>query len=132
MHKPFLILIGIASVALGFIGIFLPLLPTVPFLLLALACFARSSEKLHRWLLTHRTFGPHIKMWHETRSMTRKTKAFAILSIIVFGSISLIKADRLWLQFLILFILLVPVTIILKARNADACRGEESFDTDLQ
>ncbi|MDH3976178.1 MAG: YbaN family protein [Deltaproteobacteria bacterium] len=118
MHKPFLILIGMASVGLAFIGIFLPLLPTVPFLLLALACFARSSEKLHQWILSHKRFGPHIRMWHETRSMTIRTKIYAIISIIGFGSISIINADRIWLQFLIFFILAIPVTIILKARNA--------------
>ena len=120
MHKPFLIIIGIASVGLALIGIFLPLLPTVPFLLLALACFARSSEKLHRWLLTHRTLGPHIRMWHETRSMTTRAKVFAIASIIVFGSISIVNADRVWLQLLISLILAIPVTIILRAGNAGA------------
>lgn len=120
MHKPFLITIGMASVGLALIGIFIPLLPTVPFLILALACFARSSDKLHQWVLSHKTFGPHIRLWHEARSMTLKAKACAIISIIAFGSISIVSAEKMWLQFLIFLILTIPVSIILKAGNAQA------------
>ena len=55
--------LGMAFVALGFAGVFLPLLPTTPFLLLAAACFARSSPAFHDWLLSHRLLGPYIRDW---------------------------------------------------------------------
>ena len=57
--------LGLFSVLLAGVGIALPLLPTVPFLLLAAFFFARSSERLHNWLLSHATFGPMISDWNE-------------------------------------------------------------------
>lgn len=119
MHKPFLILIGMSSVGFALIGIFVPLLPTVPFLLLALACFARSSEKLHQWVLSHKTFGPQIRLWHEQKSIPLKIKVYAIISIVASGSISIVNAEKIWVQLLIVCILIIPISIILKARNAE-------------
>jgi uncharacterized membrane protein YbaN (DUF454 family) len=69
---------GLVMLALGAIGL---LLPTVPFLLLAAFCFARSSQHLHDWLLTHRTFGPPIADWHLRGAIRRPTKWLATASI---------------------------------------------------
>ena len=71
--------VGILSLALGAVGVVLPLLPTVPFMLLAAFCFARSSPKLERWLTEHRTFGPHILAWRTRRAISRKGKRAALL-----------------------------------------------------
>jgi uncharacterized membrane protein YbaN (DUF454 family) len=76
---------GFLLVALAALGIFLPLLPTTPLLLLAAACFAHSSEKCHQWLLQHNLFGPLIRSWHERRCIPRKAKCVAIASILLFG-----------------------------------------------
>lgn len=77
---------GLISLGLAFIGLLLPLLPTVPFLLLAAFCFARSSKTLHDWLLTHRTFGPPIVEWQERGAIGLRGKRLATLSILaVFG-----------------------------------------------
>ena len=73
-----LIAAGFACVALGVIGIFVPLLPTTPFMLLAAACFARGSRRFHDWLLANRTFGPLIHEWRRHRSIPRRTKFAAI------------------------------------------------------
>src|SRR3546814_11599305 len=59
---------GWASLGLGAIGAFLPLLPTVPFVILAAFCFARSSPRLEKWLLTHPHFGHHIVAWRDRKS----------------------------------------------------------------
>ena len=79
MIRIFYILSGIISLIIGFIGIFLPILPTTPFLLLSAACFYRGSEKLHDWLLNSRYFGPYIKSYEEKGGLTKSTKVKAIL-----------------------------------------------------
>lgn len=83
------LLAGIAAVALGMIGAFLPLLPTVPFMLLAAFCFARSSERLHNWLITHPTFGPQILNWQTYGAIGRRAKIYASISILVAFGLSL-------------------------------------------
>jgi len=71
------LILGLGFTALAFIGITLPVLPTVPFLLLAVACFARSSARLERWLLTHRHFGPLLSAWHERGVIPLRAKIMA-------------------------------------------------------
>jgi uncharacterized membrane protein YbaN (DUF454 family) len=77
------------SVALGLIGVVLPLIPTVPFMLLAAFCFARSSERLHGWLLAHPSFGPPILDWQERGAISLQGKRIATLSIGLVFTISL-------------------------------------------
>ncbi len=76
--KALLIIIGYISLALGILGIFLPLLPTTPFLLLAAACFLRSSDKLHRWLMTHKMLGPYIASWKKGEGIPMRAKVLSI------------------------------------------------------
>jgi len=120
MHKPLLITLGLVFVGLAVVGIFLPVLPTTPLLLLALACFAKSSEKLHSWLLTNKTFGPFIRQWHETRSMPRKAKVYAIISIFVAGGISFFSVDTIMLKLLLIAALIIPVAIILRIKTSES------------
>ena len=76
--RALLIAAGTLCVALGVIGIFLPVLPTTPFLLLAAACYARASERFYLWLVRNRTFGPTIREWRRHRSIPYRTKVVAI------------------------------------------------------
>jgi len=71
--------LGLAATGCGFIGAFLPLVPTTPFLLLAAFAFARSSPGLHRWLLTHPRLGPPLRNWQRHGAIDRRSKALAIL-----------------------------------------------------
>lgn len=88
--------VGIAALALGLIGIVLPLLPTTPFVLLAAACFARGSTHVHDWLLDQRLAGPIIREWQTHRAMPRRAKRFAyVLMLLSFGS-SILFLDLLW------------------------------------
>ena len=73
---------GSLALAFGTVGIFLPLLPTVPFLLLAAFCFARGSERLHNWLLSHPVFGPPIENWRDRGAIGRRAKWAATISIL--------------------------------------------------
>ncbi|SEQ87109.1 YbaN family protein [Thalassovita taeanensis] len=83
-------ILGLVSVGFGLVGVFLPLLPTVPFMLLAAFCFARSSERMHAWLITHPVFGPSILDWQERGAIQPKAKKIATVSIVFVFAISLI------------------------------------------
>jgi hypothetical protein len=71
--------IGIISVGLGTAGVFLPLLPTTPFLLLAAACFVRSSDRLYQWLIHNRWFGSYIRNYREHRALPLRAKVIALI-----------------------------------------------------
>ena len=71
-------LAGVVALGFAVAGIFLPVLPTTPLVLLAAACFARSYRPFHEWLIAHRLFGPIVREWHEHRSIPYRTKLFAI------------------------------------------------------
>ena len=91
------LLAGLASVAIGAIGVVVPLLPTTPFLLVAAFAFARSSTRLNRWLREHRSFGPLIENWHREGSIDRKVKRTAIIVILITPVITWLFGVPLWL-----------------------------------
>jgi hypothetical protein len=99
--KYLLIAIGTLSVALGFLGIFLPVLPTTPFLLLAAACYIRSSERFYCWLINNRYCGKYIRDYREKKGIPLKLKIYVI--------------SLLWITILasIIFIIDPPVIRIL-------------------
>lgn len=79
LKRNLLIAAGTLCVALGVLGIFLPVLPTTPFLLLAAICYARSSERFYHWLLTNRWFGEYIRNYREGRGIPLRQKVLTIL-----------------------------------------------------
>ncbi len=87
-------IIGWTALFLGALGAFLPLLPTVPFIILAAFCFAKSNPALERRLLEHPHFGPHIVRWRERRAISRKGK-WAATAAFAF-SIALALAFAAW------------------------------------
>jgi uncharacterized membrane protein YbaN (DUF454 family) len=110
---------GWIFVAIGAIGAVLPVLPTTPFLILAAACFVRSSPRFYRWLLRNRLFGPLIESWRATRTIPGRTKIVAIALIVLVGgsSVMFFVGDprgklllAVTLLIVILWILRVPST----------------------
>ncbi|SEC05921.1 YbaN family protein [Rhodobacter sp. 24-YEA-8] len=77
LTRALFLILGLFFTGLGFVGAFLPVLPTVPFLLLAAACFTRSSPRLERWLLDHRHFGPLLRDWRDKGAIPRRAKWMA-------------------------------------------------------
>ena len=106
-----LITCGTLCVGLGVLGIFLPLLPTTVFLLLAAACYARSSERFHRKLLNHRFLGAYIRNYRDGRGMAPREKAITIgLLWIGIGATMIWSVSAWWLRGVLLLIA-VSVTV---------------------
>jgi len=103
------IALGFAALLLGLIGVFLPILPTTPFILLAAAFFARGSERFHSWLLQHHLTGPLIVDWYEHRSLRAGVKRWAyVLTTISFSSsILIIQPIAIKLLLLILYSIVI-------------------------
>lgn len=79
LHRPILLAAGLLCLAIGALGLFVPLLPTTPFLLLAAACFSRSSRRMHTWLLGNRIFGPILRDWEERGAIAPRVKRISTL-----------------------------------------------------
>ena len=88
---------GLVCVGIGGVGIFVPLLPTTPFVLLAAVAFAKSSERLHCWLLNHRVFGRLIRNWRDHGAISRPTKWVSGLSMIAILLISVALNMEPWI-----------------------------------
>jgi uncharacterized membrane protein YbaN (DUF454 family) len=94
--KPFYFAAGVVSVALGIAGIPLPLLPTVPFFILAAFCFARSSPALEQRLLADPRIGPSIRLWRERGAISRRGKQAATLAFAAGITVSLMILPWPW------------------------------------
>lgn len=104
LKKYILIAVGCLSLFLGILGIFLPLLPTVPFLLLTAYCFTRSSSRLYNWLIHHKTFGSYIYNYQTYRAIKRKTKFLAISSLWGSLGLSMILLPNVYICLLLFFL----------------------------
>jgi uncharacterized membrane protein YbaN (DUF454 family) len=86
------LVIGVVALALGALGIALPLLPTTPLVLLAAFAFARSSDRLHQWLLEHEIFGALIDNWRRYGAISRRAKIVSVISMAAILVLSLVMA----------------------------------------
>ena len=99
------LVVGLLALALGALGIALPLLPTTPFILVAAFAFAQSSEKLHQWLLDHNVFGPLIDNWQQHGAISRRAKVISVVSMAAVLAISVALAAPpviIWVQVVVL------------------------------
>jgi uncharacterized membrane protein YbaN (DUF454 family) len=125
--RPLLIVIGTIAVVLGVVGMFVPILPTTPFLLLAAACYARSSERFLHWLLHNRLFGAYIRNYREGRGMPRTTKILTLAALwFTLGLSAAFATSALWLRLLLAGIGIGVTIHLLRLRTMDLHAGEAS------
>ena len=90
IKKAFFIVLGCLSLGLGAVGAVLPILPTVPFLMLAAFCFAKSSEKLHNWFVSTKLYKKNLESFVQGKGMTMKTKIRIMITVTILMSIGFI------------------------------------------
>lgn len=119
MVRTILIIAGTFFVGLGTLGIFLPLLPTTPFLLLAAACYARSSKKFYHWLLNNKIFGDYIKNYLEGRVIPPGVKILTIAVLWVTITISIIMISSCLIRIILVLIAIAVTAHIITIRAKD-------------
>ena len=115
--KLILIITGSLFVVIGIIGIFIPLLPTTPFLLLAAALFARSSEKFYMLITNNKWFGAYIKDYNEGKGIRLKVKISAIIILWISIIISVLFLKLLILKLSLMFIAVLATTYIISIKT---------------
>ncbi|MDM8546231.1 YbaN family protein [Candidatus Venteria ishoeyi] len=119
LQNHLLIIFGWFFIGLGLIGVILPILPTTPFLLIALALFSKSSPRFHKMLLNNAWFGPTLKQWEAKKALPRRIKYKIYFIIIISFSISIaIFADKVLLQLLLVGIAVVLLFFIWRIKEA--------------
>lgn len=103
-------IIGTISLCLGLLGIFIPILPTTPFLLLSATLYAKSSDKLYRWLMSNPHLGPYIKDFREHRTLPLRVKVISISTLWCTILLSTYLVEILFVR-LLLLIIAIAVTI---------------------
>ncbi|MDO7597540.1 MAG: YbaN family protein [Pseudomonadota bacterium] len=115
-----LIILGWLFIILGVIGAVLPILPTTPFLILALACFAESSPRFHRMLLNNKWFGPALAQWERTKTIRRNIKYKVMLLIIAtFGISIFVLSGRTGLQLMLVVFCLMVLFFVWRIKESD-------------
>ena len=94
--KPIYLVLGLLSLAFGTLGLFLPLLPTVPFILLAAFFFSKGSQRLEAWLLSHKLFGSSIRAWRQNGSISANAKRSAYAAFVFSALVGLISLQMPW------------------------------------
>ena len=110
LKRHLLIVLGTIFLVIGIVGIFTPILPTTPFLLLAAACYLRSSQRFHRWLMNNRVFGSYIRNYTEGKGIPLKVKLFTIALLWITIGISIWAVDKLVVT-IVLLLVAIGVTL---------------------
>jgi uncharacterized membrane protein YbaN (DUF454 family) len=124
LKRNLLIVIGTVSVVLGMIGVFLPVLPTTPFLLLAAVCYARSSGRFYHWLLTNRWCGEYVRNYREGRGIPLKQKIITatLLWLTIIYSVWFVVSQS-WIKVILLGIAVAVTIHLIKIRTFRPAAG---------
>ena len=118
VFRAVLLVVGTASLALGVIGIFLPVLPTTPFLLVTAACYARASTRLYEWLLGQPSLGPIITEWRRSRSFPPGVKTRALVVVVITFAVSIVLIDSLPVRAALLVVAAILLTFLYRIPTA--------------
>ena len=113
LKKGIYLIVGSISLAAGLVGVFLPIIPTTPFILLSAWCFFRSSERLYQWVISNERFGPTIKNFHGGKGITKKMKTRAIVMMWLTISLSVYFYINNIYLIALLYIIAIGVSIYL-------------------
>jgi uncharacterized membrane protein YbaN (DUF454 family) len=102
---------GLISLGVGAVGVFVPLLPTTPFLLLAAACFLRSSDRFYQWLMNHRIFGNYIRNYREHRAMSLPSKILVLTLLWITMSYAIFIVVKILAVQVLLLLIAIGVTV---------------------
>jgi len=102
---------GLFSLGIGAVGVFVPLLPTTPFLLLAAACFLRSSDRLYQWLMNHRIFGNYIRNYREHRAMSLPSKIMVLTLLWITMGYAILSVVEIMAVQVLLILIAIGVTV---------------------
>lgn len=117
--RKLLIVLGSMSFVLAIVGIFLPLLPTTPFLLLSAFCYAKSSARFYNWLMNNKFFGQYIQDWRDKKGLPLKTKIIALIFLfLTMVSTIVFFVPFLAVKFLLALIAILVATYILRLPTA--------------
>ena len=118
-----LVVVGTAALILGVIGIFLPVLPTTPFLLVAAACYARASTRLYEWLLGQPSLGPIVAEWRRSRSLPAGVKTRALVVVAITFGVSIVLIDGVMLRIGLVVIGVVLAAFLYRIPTAQPTAG---------
>ena len=112
--------LGLVLTLLGIIGAFLPVMPTTPFMILALGCFAETSPRFHAMLLNNRWIGSPLRQWDQTKTVRRRTKIQALIMLIIaFGFSITLLWGHIELQLMLLVLAAVMIGFVLRLKEAE-------------
>jgi len=112
-------IIGTISLCLGLIGIFIPILPTTPFLLLSATLYAKSSDKLYQWLMSNPRLGPYIKNFRENRTLPLRVKIISVSTLWCTILLSVYLVEMLFVRLLLLFVAVAVTMHILHYKTKE-------------
>lgn len=117
-RRAFFLVLGLMFTGLGVLGAFLPVMPTTIFLILAAACFGRSSPRLDAWLMNHPQFGPTLRDWRTYGAISRRGKSFALGGMTLGYGIFLIGSRPQWWLALVVFAVIALSALYVVSRPA--------------
>ncbi len=120
-----LIILGLISFAVGAAGAVLPVLPTTPFMLISAYCFVRSSDRLHKWLMSHRRFGPVIRRVQEGKGITLRVKLSSLGAAYLLVGITIVLVSSPHLRIFLVLLLTAKTVFMIKIPTCPADEGCE-------